>query len=211
MLATSLAVLTILALASLHVLSPELDPSWRMVSEYANGRYGWVLAGFFLLWAASTWCLAYAVWPISDNWLSKTGLVLLIAAGIGEAMAAAFDINHPLHMVAAIIGMNSLPVAAILLGIGLGRSGYWGRLRTLMRTLSWLPLLSVLIMAGAMLHFFSSLSDAGVTLSPESKPLTQLPLGITAYGGWANRLLIVAYCVWAIATALQLRAARRGD
>ncbi|MDQ6877228.1 MAG: hypothetical protein M3082_05930 [Candidatus Dormibacteraeota bacterium] len=28
----------LLLLASLHVLSPEFSPSWRMVSEYANGR-----------------------------------------------------------------------------------------------------------------------------------------------------------------------------
>jgi len=28
----------LMLLASLHVLSPEFDPSWRMVSEYANGR-----------------------------------------------------------------------------------------------------------------------------------------------------------------------------
>jgi len=28
-------------LASLHALSPEFDPSWRVVSEDANGKYGW--------------------------------------------------------------------------------------------------------------------------------------------------------------------------
>ena len=32
------AVVVLLLLASLHVLSPEFDPSWRMVSEYANGH-----------------------------------------------------------------------------------------------------------------------------------------------------------------------------
>ena len=34
----------LLLLASLHVLSPEFDPSFRVVSEYANGQYGWVLS-----------------------------------------------------------------------------------------------------------------------------------------------------------------------
>ena len=28
-------------LSSLHALSPEFDPSWRVVSEYANGKYEW--------------------------------------------------------------------------------------------------------------------------------------------------------------------------
>jgi len=31
---------TLLLLASLHILSPELDPSWRMVSDYASEIMG---------------------------------------------------------------------------------------------------------------------------------------------------------------------------
>ena len=29
--------------AVLHVIKPDLDPSWRMGSEYAIGDYGWVM------------------------------------------------------------------------------------------------------------------------------------------------------------------------
>jgi hypothetical protein len=43
-LAIATAVAALLLLFSLHVLSPEFDPSWRMVSEYALGHYGWVLS-----------------------------------------------------------------------------------------------------------------------------------------------------------------------
>jgi len=32
---------SLLPLATLHVLSPEFDPSWRMVREYAIGGYKW--------------------------------------------------------------------------------------------------------------------------------------------------------------------------
>ncbi len=205
-----LAFLTLLLLALLHVLSPEYDASWRMVSEYANGRYAWVLAAFFLSWAASTWLLAYALRPLADNWLSKAGVALLVIAGLGEAMAAVFDINHPLHMLAAVLGMNGLPIAAILLGYGLNRSGHWGGRRKTFLALSWLPLLSVVLMSAAMAHFFSALSAAGVTMETGGKPLAALPPGVVVYGGWANRLLVVAYCVWAIAVALQLRASRAG-
>jgi hypothetical protein len=60
-LAAGAAVATILLLASLHVLSPEFDPSWRMVSEYAFGRYGWVLSLMFVCWGISAWALA--IWP----------------------------------------------------------------------------------------------------------------------------------------------------
>jgi hypothetical protein len=203
-----LALLTILFLALLHILSPEFDASWRMVSEYANGRYGWVLAAFFLCWALSTWLLAYALVPMAGNWLTRGGIVLLVIAGLGEAMAATFDINHSLHMLAAILGMNGLPIAAIFLGFGLERSGRWGHRRKLFPALSWLPLLSVLLMSAAMVHFFSALSAVGIMMEAGGKPLAELLPGVVVYGGWANRLLIVAYCVWAIGIALQLRTSR---
>jgi hypothetical protein len=40
--AIAAAAAQVLLLASLHVLSPEFDPAWRVVSEYVNGGYGWV-------------------------------------------------------------------------------------------------------------------------------------------------------------------------
>ena len=54
------AIATLLTLAVLHLLSPEFDPSWRMVSEYANGGYGWVLSLMFASWAVSSWALAFS-------------------------------------------------------------------------------------------------------------------------------------------------------
>jgi hypothetical protein len=37
-----------------HFLKPEFDPSWRMVSEYAIGRWGWVMQlAFFSLTIAT--------------------------------------------------------------------------------------------------------------------------------------------------------------
>lgn len=30
----------LLLLASLHLIEPEFDPSWRMISEYELGKYG---------------------------------------------------------------------------------------------------------------------------------------------------------------------------
>src|SRR6266536_807487 len=55
------AAAVLLLLASLHVLSPEFDPSWRVVSEYANGRYGWVLSLMFAAWAVSSWALVFTI------------------------------------------------------------------------------------------------------------------------------------------------------
>jgi len=58
----------LLFLASLHLLSPEFAPAWRMVSEYAYGHYGWVLSLMFLAWGISAWALAAAIWSqVSDQ------------------------------------------------------------------------------------------------------------------------------------------------
>ena len=39
---------TIVLLVTLHLLSPEFSPSWRVISEYALGHYPWVLSLMFL-------------------------------------------------------------------------------------------------------------------------------------------------------------------
>lgn len=208
-LAAVMAIVTLLLLALLHVLSPEFDPSWRMVSEYANGRYGWVLALMFVCWAVSTWSLAVALYPLAGTWPAKLGIGVLVIAGIGEAMAAAFDINHPLHMHAAILGMNGLPIAALLVGISFARAGHWGASRRMMLWLSNLPWISIVLMAIAMGLFFSSLSGAGVVIGPDSKPLAALPPGVVAFGGWTNRLLIVVFCAWATGAAWCAAPSRR--
>lgn len=72
-----------------------------MVSEYANGHYGWVLSLLFAAWGVSSWALAFAIWSEARTMRGKIGLVLLTLAGVGEAMAAVFDINHDtLHTLA---------------------------------------------------------------------------------------------------------------
>jgi len=117
---TSVAVLVLLAI--LHILSPEFNPAWRMVSEYANGQYSWVLSLMFFLWGAGSWALAYVLLPHLQTTMGKIGLLFLVVAGIGEAMAAVFDINHKLHSLSAMIGIPSLSIAAMLISIALVRT-----------------------------------------------------------------------------------------
>lgn len=107
------------ALAFLHVVSPEFQPSWRMVSEYANGHHRWLLSVMFAAWGLGSLTLAAALAPVTHGALGRTGLVFLVLAGIGELLAAFFDINHPLHGPAAMIGIPSLPIAAVLITLAL--------------------------------------------------------------------------------------------
>lgn len=168
----------LLSLASLHVLSPEFDPSWRVVSEYANGRYGWVLSLMFASWALSSWALAVTLWPQVKTIDGKIALGFLIAAGVGEAMASVFDINHPLHGLAGMIGVPSLPIAAMLIGARLGRTPGWSAAKNVLLWTANLTWVSLVLLVAAMM--------ARMRLV-----------------GWANRLLVVVYCVWVVAVARQ--------
>jgi uncharacterized protein DUF998 len=190
----------LLLLASLHVLSPEFDPSWRVVSEYATGRYGRVLSLMFASWALSSWALAVAVWSQVNTIVGKIGLGLLIAAGVGEAMGSVFDINHPLHNLAGMIGVLSLPVAAMLISVRLGRTQPWSAARNVLLWTANLTWVSLVLMFAALIIMIRGHTGAGNKMTPD----------VIAVVGWANRLLVVVYCVWVVTVARQALQLRRG-
>ena len=198
-------IVSLAALLLLHVLSPELAPSWRMVSEYAIGRYPWLLTLMFIGWAVSSFALIAALWPLSTATLGKVGLVFLALAGVGQVMGALFDINHKLHGPAAMIGIPSLCIAAVLITIALSRRGdvaappVWS---------AHLPWISFGLMLGALAMFMSALKAAGVDVAAQSTPLTQLPQGVSGYVGWANRLLFASTYLWAALASLSVLRAR---
>ena len=208
-LAIATAAAVILLLVSLHVLSPEFDPSWRMVSEYANGQYSWVLSLMFIAWAVSSWALVFAIWSQVRTTAGKIGLVFLIVAGIGEAMASVFDINHPLHDLASAFGILGLPIAALLISVSLGRTQAWSPAKkALLRTanLTWISVL-LLIATFAILIF--TFLQAGGNMTGEVP--TELPPGVIGLVGWTNRLLIVVYCIWVANVAWQALKLRRQE
>ncbi len=183
----------LLLLASLHVLSPEFDPSRRVVSEYANGRYGWVLSLMFASWALSSWALAVAVWSQLNTIGGKVGLALLVAAGVGEGMATVFDIKHPLHNLAGIIGVSSLPMAAMLISLSLGRTEAWSAVKRVILWTANLTWISLVLMLTALIIMIRGRTGAGHAMSP----------GSIAVVGWANRLVVVVYCMWLVTVAVQ--------
>ena len=198
---TSVAVLVLLAI--LHILSPEFNPAWRMVSEYANGKYAWVLSLLFFLWGVGSLALAYTLWPHLPTTMGKIGLFFLIAAGIGEAMAAVFDINHKLHSLSAMIGIPSLAIAAMLISVALVRTEPWSNARTSLLWTANLTWVSILLMAIAFAVMMATYAQAGGDMSANAEVVTTLPDGVIALVGWANRFLIVVYCAWVMTVAWQ--------
>lgn len=200
-LAIGLSVAVLVLLAALHILSPEFNPAWRMVSEYANGKYGWVLSLMFFFWGAGSLALAYTLWPQSQTTVGKIGVFFLVAAGIGEAMASVFDINHKLHGISAIIGIPSLAIAAMLISVNLVRTEPWSVAKTPLLWSANLTWVSVLLMAIAFAIMMATYAQAGGDLSANAEVVTTLPEGVIALVGWANRFLIVVYCSWVMTVA----------
>ena len=201
LLAIGMSIAVLVLLISLHILSPEFNPAWRMVSEYANGKYAWVLSLMFFLWGAASWALAYTLWPHVQTTAGKIGLFFLIAAGIGEVMASVFDINHKLHGVSAMIGIPSLSIAAMLISFALVRTEPWSVARTPLLWTANLTWVSILLMAIAFAVMMATYAQAGGDMSANAEVVTTLPDGVIALVGWANRFLIVVYCSWVMIVA----------
>ncbi|MBI2333731.1 MAG: DUF998 domain-containing protein [Chloroflexi bacterium] len=202
-LAIAASIVVLVLLASLHILSPEFDPAWRMVSEYANGQYARVLSLLFVSWGISSWALAYALRSQVQTTGGKVGLAFLVAAGLGEAMAAVFDINHSLHGLTALVGIPSLSIAAMLISVSLARVPAWSDGK---RPLLWaanLTWVSIVLMAATFGIMIATFTQSGAAMPANAEAVTALPEGVIGLVGWANRFLVIVYCAWEMMVARQ--------
>lgn len=198
------AALALITLAALHALSPEFDPSWRVVSEYADGRYGSVLSLMFLFWAVSSWALAFAIRPCVASVSARIGVWLLIVAGAGTALAAFFDINQPLHGLAGLLGVGALPIAALLLSYALPRERVAAPNNRVLVGAAHATWITVVMLVAGLITLFVTYVHSGGAIPSDGRPLpigTVLPQGTIALVGYADRLLIAAYCLWNILAA----------
>lgn len=185
------AALFLATLSALHFLKPELDPSWRMVSEYAIGEHGWLMKLAFLSMAISCTGLVVALWTHLATTAGRVGLAMLIATAAGSILAAVFTtdpLNTPaaqrtlggrLHEFAAMLDL--IPYAAVLIGWGLAR-----------RNPAWIGLRRMLVGAAVMV--------LGATASFVIAIAVYLPadgtFGPDVTIGWPNRIMFVTHVAW---------------
>lgn len=193
--------LALLCLLVLHVVSPEFQPSWRMISEYAQGRHKWLITAFFLLWGTSSLLLALLLWNETTAWWGLLGVVLLFVSGIGEILGGVFDIRHRWHGLAFGVGVPSLPSAALLISYDLIGTDEWSSQRSALLASSHATWISLIVMAAAMAVMFAGFKKAGIAMEPNAEPPERVPDGVIALGGYANRLLILCYVAWLMVAA----------
>src|SRR5450631_4492919 len=93
------AVLTYqLLLGVLIFLRPDLTPSWHTISEWAIGRYGWIMSGAFLISALSYGALLVMLRAQLRGAMGRMGLALLLLCLIGAAGVGLFTTDPmPMH------------------------------------------------------------------------------------------------------------------
>jgi len=188
--------LALLALAVVHLLKRDLDPSRTMISRYALGPDGWVMALCFAAWAAASALLCVALAPRASSSLDRIGQILLPAASVGLAMAARFPMDPvgtprrdmsssgKMHGIAFLVGVPALVLATSILSLSLARHGSDAAIPLLLLTTAmWLSLIAVIAI--------------GAMVGPAHGPDPHIP----PLFGWANRLLMVAYSAWLIVAA----------
>jgi hypothetical protein len=179
----------------LHLIEPEFEPSWRFVSEYAGGRFGFVMRVAFAAMSLSLIALAYALRAEVSSKPGLLGLGILGISGLGCGIAALFSmdpitsqpgpptLSGKLHGVGSIMGIPTFPVAALLITYAVTRRPDWSSRRTRLRLLAhgtWISLVLMFILLSAWLS-----ANYG-RFGPE------VPIG------WLNRLVVALYLAWVI-------------
>jgi uncharacterized protein DUF998 len=188
--------LALIALAALHILKPDIDPSRTMISKYALGRHGWVMALCFASFALASACLFTTLVANPPSLLGRIGLAFLLLAAVGLAMAARFPMDPvstppkqmsfsgKMHGLSFLIGVPCQILAVLLLSLALGTQTSAELLLLVLTSVIWL---SLLIMITIMLM-----------VGPGKPPN---PDGPERFLGLPNRLFMVAYGLWLVAAA----------
>ncbi len=183
----------------LHFLKPELDPSWRMISEYEIGRFGWLMRMAFFCWGASVLSLLITIWPAMNTTggvISRLWLVLIFIALIGAGIFktnpitdTTKNLENTIHTICGAIVILTFPIAATLAVSSLLNNAVWQPER------GWLIFFTILTWLGV-LSFLGS-----IIVSRISNP-NAVRVGPNVYSGWPNRFLAVAYNAWLIFLAV---------
>ena len=194
--------LSLLCLLALHFVSPEFQPSWRMISEYALGKNKRLLTAFFFLWGTCIILSAMLLWNIVGTMWARAGVVLLLISGIGAIMGGLFDVKHPRHGLAFLLGVPTLPLATLLIGYQLLSLEAWSSYQGVLLISAHAPWIALVFMAGSMALLFSGFKKAGYPMGPDAEVPEKLPDGVIPLAGYANRLLVLCYLILPILVAI---------
>ena len=92
-LALTFGIAFVVLVAVLHGVHADLVPRAHVLSEYALGPTGWLMALAFFTLAASFSALLVALWTSLPGWRGALGRTTLAIAAIGAAMGGLFPMD----------------------------------------------------------------------------------------------------------------------
>ncbi|MGW8821519.1 DUF998 domain-containing protein [Paenibacillus lautus] len=182
----------VLLLCSLHLLQPEFDPTWRFISEYALGDFGWIMHLSFGLLALAQISVAITIFPHIRTVTGYIGLVILGISAIGVIIAGIYvtdpisvspddaTFSGSMHSIGAMLDYT--PIAALLISLSLCRLDVWRPMKRVLLT-------SAMIAIVAMLVFVLRIPQDG-------------QFGPEVLAGMFGRFLILAEITWLIVVGI---------
>jgi hypothetical protein len=176
----------------LHFLKPEIDPSWRMISEYELGRYGWLMRVAFSFFAISTLSSFFSLRSSVDRIGGKIGNILLLIIVAGIVMGTIFEtgsITTPrdemgtiamLHNFGGFLAIFFIPFASLFITVNLFREK-----RNKKARIFAICLVAAMWASSIVFIIINELTYKGV--GGPNVPI-----------GWPNRALILFYVLWLI-------------
>lgn len=138
-LAVAASLLALAALATLHVLRPDLSPPHHMISEYGVGPHGAGMTVCFLAFSLASLSLFVALLRHARGGLGRGGLGFLLLTAVGLALGglfpmdmstadpAAMSFSGKMHNVGFMVGVPSELLSVLLLSLALRRDPSWTR------------------------------------------------------------------------------------
>lgn len=192
----------VVLVVSLHVIDPGRDPISITVSEYVLGPYGWLLSFAALAFGLGVLALATAIAATLPSPRPRAGLISLATAGFGLVLVGAFptdpiDPTDPrfattsgmIHAAAGILAFTCFALAGPLLT----RPILKATSTTGLRGLAFLP------PAGYAIFWATGILDNQLGGLFASRSAT----------GLGERLMAMAFIIWLITAALDIRRAMR--
>jgi hypothetical protein len=189
----------IVLLSALHVLKPEIDPSWRFISEYAIGAFGWMMSLAFMAFATGFAALFAALRPSLSGIAGRVGGGALLISAAGLVLAAIFTTDPvtiasgeattrgKLHSFGGALGL-AIPFAVGFVSWRLVKDARWAHVRVAVLVSAFVAILAFLV---------AFISLAMMMTASQGKFGPDVPVG------WPNRLEVTAYAAWLLTVAWQ--------
>jgi len=182
----------------LHVVKPEFNPTWRMISEYEIGKFGWLMRLAFWLWATCALSLLMILNQAGSSILINIWLCVLVAALIGAGifrtdpiLETTASLTNRLHTLCGALVILTFPILATIIAVRLISQGSIdnGMYVAGMTALTWIGQIS----------FFASIS-----VSQKKHPGAGR-VGPDVKLGWPNRIMVLFFVLWIVVVSFSIK------